>query len=215
MAHKRERWITISAGSTAGCGSKLYPLSAAKSSRSSSQAPSIRRRAPPFRLVAAPFHRPLNANSGGRRNDDPERGRCVRSAAARKRAARRYPQWGLAPLSSLLRRETEEYDRVRSRLFSCSSSEASSSRSRTSLPPLKRGLEELAPVKMKLEELEEPEAEAAPERRAGVVVGPEDFLSPTEADNLLPAVLARSAREVEEDQQLRQREEEIDTVLYE
>ena len=61
----------------------------------------------------------------------------------------------------------------------------------------------------------EPEAEAVPERRAGAVVGPEDFLPPAEADSLLPVLLARSAREAEEDQQRRRREEEIDTVLYE
>ncbi|KAE8817013.1 putative ATP-dependent helicase C23E6.02 [Hordeum vulgare] len=74
------------------------------------------------------------ANSCGRRNDDPEKARFVRSDAARKRAAHQYTQWGLAPPPSLLRRETEEYDRAQSLLFACSSSEASSSRSRTSLP---------------------------------------------------------------------------------
>ncbi|KAE8815331.1 hypothetical protein D1007_07297 [Hordeum vulgare] len=95
------------------------------------------------------------ASSGSRRNDDPERARRVRSDAARKRAARRYTQWGLTPPSSLLRRETEEYDRARGRLFSDSSSfEASSSCSSSSLPLVKRKLEELPSVKM------EPEAEA-------------------------------------------------------
>ena len=76
-------------------------------------------------------------------------------------------------------------------------------------PPVKRELEELPSVKMK------PEAEAVPERRAGAVVGPEDFLPPTEADSLLPVLLAWSAREAEEDQQRRRREEEIDAMLYE
>ncbi|KAE8793253.1 hypothetical protein D1007_32093 [Hordeum vulgare] len=141
----------------------------------------------------------LMASSGSRRNDDPKRARCVRSDAARKRVARRYTQWGLTPPPSLLRRETEEYDRARGRLLSDSSFEASSSRSSSSLPSMKM----------------EPEAEAVPERRAGAVVGPEDFLPPTEADSLLPVLLARSAREAEEDQQRRRREEEIDTVLYE
>ncbi|KAE8814181.1 putative ATP-dependent helicase C23E6.02 [Hordeum vulgare] len=97
-------------------------------------------------------------NSGGCRNDDPERARCVRSNAARKRAACRYTQWGLAPPPSLLRHETEEYDRARGRLFSCNSSEALRSRLHTSLPPLKRELKDLVSVKMELEELEEPEA---------------------------------------------------------
>lgn len=46
-------------------------------------------------------------------------------------------------------------------------------------------------------------------------VGPEDFLPPAEADTLLPALLARSARGAEEDRQRHQRDEEIDTVLYE
>ncbi|KAE8810255.1 putative ATP-dependent helicase C23E6.02 [Hordeum vulgare] len=143
------------------------------------------------------------ASSVSRRNDDPERARCVRSDAARKRAARRYTRWGLMPPLSLLRCETQEYDRVRGRLFSDSSSfEASSSRSSSSLPAVPS-------VKM------EPEAEAVPERRAGAVVGPEDFLPPAEADSLLLVLLARSAREAEEDQQRRRREEEIDTVLYE
>ncbi|KAE8778200.1 putative atp-dependent helicase [Hordeum vulgare] len=150
------------------------------------------------------------ASSGSRRNDDPERARRIRSDAACKRAVLRYMRWGLTLLPSLLHRETEEYDRARGRLFSGSNSfEASSSRSSSSLPPVKRELEELPSVKM------EPEAEAVPERRAGAVVGPEDFLPPAEADSLLPVLLARSAREVEEDQQRRRREEEIDTVLYE
>ncbi|KAE8791367.1 Alpha-1,4-glucan-protein synthase [Hordeum vulgare] len=148
------------------------------------------------------------ANSGSHRNDDPERARCVRSDAARKRVARRYKQWGQTPSSSLLRRETEEYDRVRGHLFSGSSFEASSSRSCSSLPPVKRELEELPSVKM------ETEAEAVPERRAGAVVGTEDFLPPAEAGSLLSMLLARSAREAEEDQQRRSREEEIDTMLY-
>ncbi|KAE8807056.1 putative atp-dependent helicase [Hordeum vulgare] len=149
------------------------------------------------------------ANFGSRRNDDPERAHCVRSDAARKRAARRYTQWGQAPPPSLLRRETEEYDRARGRLFSGNSFEASSSRSCSSLPPVKRELEELPSVKM------EPEAEAVPERHAGAVVGPEDFLPPAEAESLLPVLLARSARETKEDQQRRRRQEEIDTMLYE
>ncbi|KAE8781421.1 hypothetical protein D1007_45280 [Hordeum vulgare] len=138
------------------------------------------------------------ANSGSRRDDDPERARCVRSDIARKRAARRYTQWD----RTRRRRETEEYDRARGRLFSGSSFEASSSRSCSFVPPVKRELEELPSVKM------EPEAEAMPERRVGAVVGPEDFLPPAEADSLLPVLLARSAREVEEDQQRRRREEE-------
>ncbi|KAE8793711.1 hypothetical protein D1007_31616 [Hordeum vulgare] len=130
------------------------------------------------------------ASSGSRRDDDPERARRVRSDAARKRAARQYTRWGLTPPSSLLHRETEEYDRARSCLFSGRSSiEASSSRSSSSVPPVKRELEELPSVKM------EPEAEAVPERRARAVVGPEDFLPPAEADSLLPVLLARSARE--------------------
>ncbi|KAE8780222.1 putative ATP-dependent helicase C23E6.02 [Hordeum vulgare] len=149
------------------------------------------------------------ANSGSRKNDDPERDRCVTSDAARKRTARRYTRWGQTPPPPLLHRETEEYDRARSRLFSDSSFEASSSRSCSSLPPVKRELEELPSVKM------EPEAEAVPERRAGAVVGPEDFVPPAEADSLLPVLLARSAREAEEDQQRRRREEEIDAMLYE
>ncbi|KAE8797293.1 putative atp-dependent helicase [Hordeum vulgare] len=139
------------------------------------------------------------ASSGSRRDDDPERACRVRSDAARKRAARRYTRWGLTPPPSLLRRETEEYDRVRGCLFSDSSSIASSSRSSSSVPSVKM----------------EPEAEAVSERRAGAVVGPKDFLPPAEADCLLPVLLARSAREAEEDQQRRRREEEIDTVLYE
>ncbi|KAE8767175.1 putative atp-dependent helicase [Hordeum vulgare] len=150
------------------------------------------------------------ASSGSRRNDDPERARRVRSGAVRKRAARRYTRWGLTPPPSLLRREIEEYDRARGRLFSGRSSiEASSSRSSSSVPSVKRELEELPSMKM------EPEAEAVPERRAGAVVGPEDFLPAAEADSLLPVLLGQSAREAEEDQQRRRREEEIDTVLYE
>ncbi|KAE8802718.1 putative atp-dependent helicase [Hordeum vulgare] len=150
---------------------------------------------------------PKMANSGGHSKDDPKRARRVISDAARKRAAPRYTQWGLTPPSSLLRRETEEYDRTHDRLFSGSSSGASSSRS--SLAPMKRELEELLMVKM------ESEAEAVPERRAGGVVGLEDFLPSAEVDSLLLALLARSVREAEEDQQRRRRDEEIDTVLYE
>ncbi|KAE8804891.1 hypothetical protein D1007_19132 [Hordeum vulgare] len=97
------------------------------------------------------------ASSGSRRDYDPERARRVRSDAARKRAARRYTRWGLTPPSSLLRRETEEYDRARGRLFAGTSSIASSSRSSSSVPPVKRELEELPSVKM------EPETEAVPE----------------------------------------------------
>ncbi|KAE8792147.1 hypothetical protein D1007_33302 [Hordeum vulgare] len=148
-------------------------------------------------------------SSDSPRDNDPERARRVRSDASRKRAARRYTRWGLTPPPSLLRRETKEYDCARDRLFSGSSSIASSSRSSSSVPPVKRELEELPSVKM------EPEAEALPKRRAGAVVGPEDFLPPAEADSLLPVLLARSAREAKEDQQRRRREEEIDTVLYE
>ncbi|KAE8814142.1 Alpha-1,4-glucan-protein synthase [Hordeum vulgare] len=147
------------------------------------------------------------ANSGGRRNDDLERARRVRSDVAQKRAARRYTQWGMTPPPSLLHCETDEYDCGRGRLFSGSSCEASSSRS--SLPLVKREREELLSVKMELE------AEAVPQRPVGGVVGPEDFLPSEEADSLLPVLLARSAREAEEDQQRRRREEEIDTVLYE
>ncbi|KAE8779492.1 hypothetical protein D1007_47510 [Hordeum vulgare] len=143
------------------------------------------------------------ANSGSRRNDDPERARRVRS-----NAARRHTQWGQTPPPSLLRCETEEYDHARGRLFSGSSFEASSSCSCSSLP-VKRELEEPPSVKM------EPEAEAVPEGCAGAVVGPEDFLPRAEADSLLPVLLAQSAREAEEDQQHRRREEEIDTMLYE
>ncbi|KAE8773780.1 putative atp-dependent helicase [Hordeum vulgare] len=169
---------------------------------STSDPPSRASIPPPSRSVPPP----LMANSGGHRNDDPERARRVRSDAARKRAARRYTQWGMTQPPSLLRREKEEYDRARDRLFSDSSSEASSSRS--SLPPVKREREELLPVKM------EPEAEAVPQRPAGGVVGPEDFLPPTEADSLLPALLARSAWEAKEDQHRCHREEEIDIMLY-
>ncbi|KAE8789045.1 hypothetical protein D1007_36729 [Hordeum vulgare] len=147
------------------------------------------------------------ANSGCRSNDDLKRTHRVRSDATRKGAARWYTQWGMKPPPSLLRRETQEYDRACGRLFSGSSSEASSSRS--SSPPVKREREELPQVKMELE------AEVMPQRSAGGVVGPEDFLPPVEADNLLPELLARSVREAEEDRQRRRREEEIDTVLYE
>ncbi|KAE8804537.1 hypothetical protein D1007_19580 [Hordeum vulgare] len=105
------------------------------------------------------------ASSGSRRDDDPERARRVRSDDAC-----RYICWGLTPPLSLLRRKTEEYDRAHGRLFSGSSSIASSSRSSSSVPPVKIELEELPSVKM------EPEAEAVPERRAGAVVGPEDSL---------------------------------------
>ncbi|KAE8819488.1 hypothetical protein D1007_02720 [Hordeum vulgare] len=86
------------------------------------------------------------ANSGDRRNDDPERAHRVRSNAAWKRAVRRYTQWGMTPPPSLLRCEAEEYDCMHGRLFSGSSSEASSSCS--SLPRVKREREELPPVKM-------------------------------------------------------------------
>ncbi|XP_044974195.1 G-type lectin S-receptor-like serine/threonine-protein kinase At4g03230 [Hordeum vulgare subsp. vulgare] len=140
------------------------------------------------------------ANSGSRRNNDPERARCVRSDAARERAVRQYTQWGHTPPLSLLRRETKEYDRARGRLFSGNYFEASSSRLCSSLPPVKRELEELPSVKM------EPEAEAVPEGRVGAVVGPEDFLPPAKAESLLPVLLARSGREAKEDQQRRQRE---------
>ncbi|KAE8788299.1 hypothetical protein D1007_37696 [Hordeum vulgare] len=88
---------------------------------------------PPSRAFIPPRSRsipsPVMANSGSRRNDDPERARSVRSDAARKRAARRYTQWGQTPPPLLLRRETEEYDRACGRLFSGNSFEASSSRS--------------------------------------------------------------------------------------
>ncbi|KAE8795765.1 putative atp-dependent helicase [Hordeum vulgare] len=168
---------------------------------------------PPPRASISPRSRsippPVMANSGSRRNDDPERARCVRSNAARKRAARRYRQWGQTPPPSLLRREIEEYDRARGRLFSGNFFEASSSRSCSSLPPVKRELEDLPSVKM------EPEAEAVPERRAGAVFGPKDFLPPAKADSLLPMLLAWSAREAQEDQQRRRREEEIGAMLYE
>ncbi|KAE8786665.1 hypothetical protein D1007_39484 [Hordeum vulgare] len=112
------------------------------------------------------------ANSGGCGNDDPERARRVRSDAVRKRAALRYTCWGLSPPPSLLHRETEEYDRACDRLFFGSSSEASSSCSCSSLPPVNRELEELPSVKM------EPEAEAGPEQSVGGVVGPEDSPPP-------------------------------------
>ncbi|KAE8814087.1 putative atp-dependent helicase [Hordeum vulgare] len=168
---------------------------------------------PPSRASILPRSRSippsLMTNSGSCRNDDPERPCCVRSDAARKRAARRFTQWGLPPPRALLRRETEEYDRARGRLFSGSSFKTSSSRSCSPIPPVKRELEELPSVKM------EPEAEAVSERRAGAIVRPEDFLPPAKADSLLPVLLARSAREAKEDQQRRRREEEIDTVLYE
>ncbi|KAE8790710.1 putative atp-dependent helicase [Hordeum vulgare] len=147
------------------------------------------------------------ANSGSRRNDDPERARCVRSDVARKRTARRYTQWGQTPPSSLLRRETVEYDHARGRLFSGNSFEASSSSS--SLAPVKREPEELPSVKM------EPEAEAVPEQGPGAVFRPKDFLPPAEADSLLPVLLARGTREAEEDEQRRRRKEEIDAMLYE
>ena len=39
----------------------------------------------------------------------------------------------------------------------------------------------------------EPEAEAGPQRRAGGVVGQEDFLPSAQADAILPPMLARSA----------------------
>ncbi|KAE8769075.1 hypothetical protein D1007_59391 [Hordeum vulgare] len=116
---------------------------------------------PPSRASIPPHSRsipsPLMANSSSRRNNDPERARSVRSDAARNRAARRFTQWGRTPPPTLLRRETEEYDRARSRLFFDSSFDASSSRSCSSLPPVKRELEELPSMKM------EPEAEAVPE----------------------------------------------------
>ncbi|KAE8800583.1 hypothetical protein D1007_23811 [Hordeum vulgare] len=85
--------------------------------------------------------------------------------------------------SSLLRRETEKYDRARGRLFYGVGS-------RSSLIPVKREPEELPPVRtMK----REPEAEAGPKRRAGGVVGSEDFLLLAETDAILPAMLAHSA----------------------
>ncbi|KAE8816185.1 hypothetical protein D1007_06304 [Hordeum vulgare] len=112
----------------------------------------------------------------------------------------------MTPPPSLLHRETDEYDHVRGRLFCGSSSEALSSCS--SLPPVKREREELPSVKM------EPEAEEVPQRPVGGVVRPEDFLPLAKADSLLPALLARNAREAEEDRQRCRREEEIDNVLY-
>ncbi|KAE8787249.1 hypothetical protein D1007_38867 [Hordeum vulgare] len=110
------------------------------------------------------------ANSGGHGNYDHERAHRVRLDATRKRTALRYTRCGLSPPPPLLRRKTKEYDRAHDRLFSGSSSEASSSCSRSCLPPVKRKLEELPSVKM------EPKTEAGPERRVGGIVGPEDFL---------------------------------------
>lgn len=134
-------------------------------------------------------------------DDDEERKRCVAADAARKRSARRYTNRGLELPASLLRRETEEYDRRQARLSGAGSS-------RTPLPPVKREAEELPPLRAVKRE---PEAERP---RAGVV-GPEDYLPPSEADAIEAAILARSAREEEEVAQRRRRDEEINEVLYE
>ena len=85
--------------------------------------------------------------SSGRRSggsDDPERQRCVKANGRRRRATQKYMNRGLEPSPSLLRRETEGYDRRQARLSADAGSSDGGSISRTPLlMPLKRESEEL------------------------------------------------------------------------
>lgn len=77
----------------------------------------------------------------------------------RKRSAHRYTNRGLEPPASLLRRETEEYDRRQARLYGACSS-------RTPLLPVKREAKELPPLRAVKRKPEADAIEAILERSA-------------------------------------------------
>ncbi|KAE8795440.1 putative ATP-dependent helicase C23E6.02 [Hordeum vulgare] len=134
---------------------------------------------------------------GRRDNGDTEQRHCVIADAERKRSALQYTNHGLSPTPFILRREMEEYDHARGRLFSGAGNSSGASSSRSSLTRVKREPEELSPLRAVKRELE---ADAEPERRAGGVVGPEDFLPSAEADAFEAAILTRNVWEEEEQQ---------------
>ena len=141
-----------------------------------------------------------------------EREGPVRSDGARKRAARKWSNKGLEPPPTLLRHETEEYDRRHGHAPSSaagsssaarSSHAASSSSSGASLLPVKREWSEepeeieVVAVKQEPEEIE----------RRGVV-GPEDFVA--DVDAVAAAIAERSLREEAE---RRRHDEELEALM--
>ncbi|KAE8784952.1 CDPK-related protein kinase [Hordeum vulgare] len=130
---------------------------------------------------------------------DPERERRVRSAAARKRGARRWTNRGMSPPASFRVRETEEYDH---RQVAAGSSSAASSSSFARLLHVKRQwseeLEDVVAVKEEPEEL----------GRRGVV-GPEDFVA--DVDAVAAAIAERS---LHEEAECRRHDEEIEDLQW-
>ncbi|KAE8783471.1 CDPK-related protein kinase [Hordeum vulgare] len=115
------------------------------------------------------------------RGGDPERERCVRANDARKHAARRWMNQGREPPSSLLRRETEEYDRRHGRTPSSAAGSSSVVGSSSAMRGGGVSGAVLLPVKRKwVDEPEDRELGAVkqgPEEiaRRGFV-GPEDYV---------------------------------------
>ncbi|KAE8818474.1 putative ATP-dependent helicase C23E6.02 [Hordeum vulgare] len=91
--------------------------------------------------------------------DDLEQKRYMASDVVWKRAPSRYTNQGLSPPMSLLRRETEEYDRMMAPMYSDAGSSSASGRSARALSyrtlaPIKREPTELLPLRTVKRELE-------------------------------------------------------------
>ncbi|KAE8772656.1 ABC transporter B family member 25 [Hordeum vulgare] len=147
--------------------------------------------------------------SSGRSSDggeNPKSELCVRADGARKRAARRWTNQGLEPPASLLRRETDNYDRLHGRTPSSaagSSSAATSSSTAALLPVKKEWADE--PEDRELVAVKKEPAEIA---RQGIV-GPEDFV----CDDVDAVATAIDERILREDAVRHRQDEELEDLM--
>ncbi|KAE8800087.1 Nitrate reductase (NADH) [Hordeum vulgare] len=149
----------------------------------------------------------------GNGGDDTEGRRRRASDTARKQGSRKWLNYGRRSPPAFERRELEEYERElatrRRSSFGSSvvgNSSAGASSSRT-ITLVKRRLEELGPLAVKLED------NVVPPR--GGVIAPEDYLSPGEEDHLMRTIMKRSVGEAEEVAARNRREFEIEQIFLE
>ncbi|KAE8781619.1 ABC transporter B family member 25 [Hordeum vulgare] len=142
--------------------------------------------------------------SGG--GGDPERDRWVRADGVRKCTARRWTNQGLKPPSSLLRRETKEYDHRHGRTTSSAagSSFAAGGSSGAALLAVKEWADE-----SKDHELVAVKHEPKEIARRGVV-GPEDYIG----DDVDAVAAAIAGRSLHEEAEHRRHDEELEDLLF-
>ncbi|KAE8821327.1 Nitrate reductase (NADH) [Hordeum vulgare] len=149
----------------------------------------------------------------GNGGDDVEHRRRRVSDAAQKRGSRWWLKYGLRPPPSFERRELEEYEHelAARRIGSSGSSTARSSSAGASsswtITLVKRRVEELGPLAVKLED--------DVGELCGGVIGSEDYLPPGQEDHLMHAIMECLVRETAEDAARNRRELEIEQIFLE